>query len=97
MKIQCFKDLQKSLTVKQIIKAIHENAQETLFSFNGFDTKTDAFLKSYLILTINKKYGSNRLSQVARERKAGKNIKELQAFDLIKDNKTELAINLLLN
>jgi hypothetical protein len=96
MRIHCFEDLQKPLTVKQIIKAIHQNTQETLFSFGGLDTQTDTFLKKYLVLQINKKYGSNRLSQDDRERKAGKNIIELQAYDLIKANNEQLAIKLLI-
>ena len=97
MKIHTFEDLQKPLTVKQIIKAIHQNTQETLFSFTGLDTKTDSFLKRYLVLQINKKYGSHKLSQVDRERKASNNIIELQAYDLIKANNEALALELLLN
>ena len=48
------------MTVYQIVKEIHKNANESILTFEGFNSKRDTELKNQLLWAVYEKYGKDR-------------------------------------
>lgn len=75
--------MEKRKTVKQIIAEINEN-KKTCFDFEGFNQEKHEELIKELCYAVMHKFGSSKLSEVAREKRACKTIPELKAYYILK-------------
>lgn len=71
------------MTVYQIVKEIHKNANESILTFEGFNSKRDTELKNQLLWAVYEKYGKDRGSinkLIAKSGKSG----EVEAYFLMR-------------
>lgn len=71
------------MTIYQIIKEIFKNANESILTFEGFNSKRDTELKNELLWALYEKYGKDRGSinkLIAKSGKSG----EVEAYFLMR-------------
>ena len=78
----------KSMTIKQIKKAIEENISNSILTFEGFNSKRDTELKNELLHALKDKYSRPKDTDKKRIDRAGKT-KEAEAYFLLKHGQTK--------
>lgn len=73
----------EKMTISQIIKAIKENANESILTFEGFNSKRDTELKTELLWTLYEKYGTDKGTIQRMIDKSGKT-GEIEAYFLLR-------------